>query len=291
MNNFNSPAEISQVSIGNAIVKTSYPLPKMILLSILAGIFIAIGAEASNLAMHQISNVGLARLVAGCIFPVGLIMVVMLGAELFTGNCFMTQALLARKIRCRLWIKSLVVLWFGNFAGSLLVVGLIACTTQWGYSSDGLGAFTINVALGKVNLSFSQAFISGIGCNLLVCIAVLLATAAKDVIGKIAGIFVAISAFVISGFEHCVANMYYIPAGIIAAANPDYALAAQEIYGITVEQLANLSAAGLFGNLLPVTLGNIIGGALLGVIFFFCYGSKSRFFNPQKPAEAKPVED
>ncbi len=286
MNNFNSPAETAQATINSAIVKANLTLPKMFLLAILAGAFIAFGAEGANLAMHQVSNTGLARLVAGCVFPAGLIMVVILGAELFTGNCLMVEGILAKKIRWSGWIKSLVTLWIGNFVGSLLIVFLVAGTTQLGYSSNGLGAFTINVALGKVNLSFSQAFISGIGCNLLVCIAVLLATSAKDVVSKIAGIFFPICMFVLSGFEHCVANMYYIPAGMLAALNPDYAAAAAELYGLTSEQLANLSMGGLFGNLVPVTLGNMVGGIAIGVILYFCYYSKSRYFNPPKPEEA-----
>lgn len=285
MNNFNSPAEIAQATINSAVVKASLTLPKMFLLAILAGAFIAFGAESANLVMHQISNTGLARLAAGCVFPAGLIMVVILGAELFTGNCLMVEGILAKKIRWSGWIKSLVTLWIGNFVGSLLVVALIAGTTQLGYSSDGLGAFTINVALGKVNLGFSQAFVSGIGCNVLVCIAVLLATAAKDIASKILGIFIPICAFVLSGFEHCIANMYYIPAGIAAAANPAYAAAAADLYGITSDQLALLSVEGLFGNLVPVTLGNIVGGVAIGIIMYFCYASKSRAFNPAKPEE------
>ncbi len=283
MNNFNSPAEVAELMVNSSVTKASLTLPKMFLLAIMSGIFIAFGAEASNVAMHNISDVGLARLVAGCVFPAGLMMVVLLGAELFTGNCLMVGGVLARKIRWSGWVKSLVTLWIGNLVGSLIVVFIVASTTQLGYSDNGLGAFTINVALGKVNLSFSQALISGIGCNILVCIAVLLAFAAKDVPGKILGIFFPICAFVISGFEHCVANMYYIPAGIVAATNSAYVEAAQSLYGVTSERLATLSVSGLFGNLVPVTIGNMIGGIFIGVVVYFCHKSKSKLFaRPEK---------
>ena len=144
---------------------------------------------------------------------------------------------------------------------------LVSATGQLGYSSNGLAVLTIKIAAAKTGLSFGAAFAGGILCNVLVCVAVLLAMASKNIIGKIAGIWFPIMAFVLSGFEHSVANMYYIPAGIFASMNPAYASAAQEA-GVN---MANLKALGFLGNIVPVTLGNIVGGAAIALVMWFCF--------------------
>ena len=160
---------------------------RMILLGIFAGMFIACGASASSVAMHAISNVGLARLVAGCIFPVGLMMIVFVGGELFTGDCLMIMGCMHRKFSLLNMAKVLVVVWVSNLLGSVILAALVSASGQFHYSSDLLGAFTIKVGLGKVGLSFTAAFVSGILCNIFVCIAVLMAAAAKDIAGKVLG--------------------------------------------------------------------------------------------------------
>ena len=146
---------------------------------------------------------------------------------------------------------------------------------QLNFSDGGAGAFTIKVALGKVGIDPMQAIVSGILCNVLVCLAIFMAATAKDVAGKCIAIFFPIFVFVISGFEHCVANMYYIPAGILAAHNPIYAAKATELYGITAEQLSGLNFGTMFSNLLPVTIGNIIGGMVfVGLLYWYLYRKK-----------------
>ena len=155
----------------------------------------------------------------------------------------------------------LIFVYLGNLLGSAVLAWLIACSGQWNYGSGALAAYTIKIAYGKVHLSFGSALISGILCNILVCFAVLTAGAAKDVTGKIWGCFFPILAFVLAGYEHCVANMYYIVAGIIAASKPEYAAKAMELYGYTEQELASLNFGSMFAvNLLPVTIGNIVGG-------------------------------
>ena len=268
-NHFNTPAEVVDANIASGKVKAELPLGKMILLGILAGIFIAIGGEASSLASHDVANVGLARTITGAIFPVGLMMIVLVGGELFTGNTMIVMAVLDKKTTWLRYGRNLLVVFFSNLVGSLLITMLTFFSGQWNYTSGALGAYTIKIALGKVNLDFGTAFSSGILCNILVCVAVLMAIAAKDIAGKIWAIFFPIFAFVISGFEHCVANMYYIPAGMIAMTNEKYVAKAQELYGITAEQLEKLSVGGMVQNMIPVTLGNIVGGAVLvGVLLF-----------------------
>ena len=256
-----TPPQIVAANMNAAAGKTRLSLLRMILLGILAGVFIAGGASASSVAMHAISNVGLARLVAGSIFPVGLMMIVLVGGELFTGDCLMIMGCVHGKFSAKSMIKVLVVVYLSNFVGSVLFAELVNLSGQYNYTNGLLGAFTIKVALGKVTMSFGAAFASGILCNIFVCMAVLMAAAAKDIAGKIWAIFFPILAFIVSGYEHCVANMYYISAGIFAKANSTYASAAMESYGYTTLQLDSLNWANfVVKNLIPVTLGNIVGG-------------------------------
>lgn len=256
-----TPPQIVAANMNAAKSKTELSLGRMILLGILAGMFIAGGASASSLAMHAISNVGLARLVAGTIFPVGLMMIVLVGGELFTGDCLMIMGCVHGKFSVSKMVKVLIVVYLSNLVGSLLFAGLVYASGQYNYTNGMLGAFTIKVALGKLNLSFGAAVASGILCNIFVCMAVLMATAARDISGKIWGIFFPILTFIVSGYEHCVANMYYIPAGIFAKASSTYASLAMESYGYTTLQLDSLNWANfVVKNLIPVTIGNILGG-------------------------------
>ena len=256
-----TPPQIVAANMNAAKSKTELSLGRMILLGIFAGMFIAGGASASSLAMHAISNVGLARLVAGTIFPVGLMMIVLVGGELFTGDCLMIMGCVHGKFSVSKMVKVLTVVYLSNLLGSLIFAGLVYASGQYNYTNGLLGAFTIKVAMGKVNLSFGAAVASGILCNIFVCMAVLMATAARDISGKIWGIFFPILTFIVSGYEHCVANMYYIPAGIFAKASSTYASLAMESYGYTTLQLDSLNWANfVVKNLIPVTIGNILGG-------------------------------
>ena len=271
-----TPPQIVAANMNAAASKTRLSLLRMILLGILAGMFIAGGASASSVAMHAISNVGLARLVAGSIFPVGLMMIVLVGGELFTGDCLMIMGCVHGKFSAKSMIKVLVVVYLSNFVGSVLFAELVNLSGQYNYTNGLLGAFTIKVALGKVNMSFGAAFASGILCNIFVCMAVLMAAAAKDIAGKIWAIFFPILAFIVSGYEHCVANMYYISAGIFAKANSTYASAAMESYGYTTLQLDSLNWANfVVKNLIPVTLGNIVGGMVfVGLPLYLIHQTK-----------------
>lgn len=260
-NFFNAPDTLTGMKENEAKTKTGLPVWKIIILGMMAGLFIAIGTSSSNLAVHAISNLGVAKLVAGCIFPVGLMMIVVIGGELFTGDCMVVFGCYHKDISVLSLCKLLVIVWLSNMAGSLILAGLVYASGQYDMSSGLLGAYTIKVAMGKVSLSFGKALSSGILCNIIVCIAVLFAGAAKDISGKLWGCFFPIMAFVVGGYEHCVANMYYIPAGMICLTNDTYRQVAMDTYGYTAEQLANLSLKGLFvNNLLPVTIGNMIGG-------------------------------
>ena len=274
-NHFNTPAETIELNMKACENKTVLPLGKMILLGIMAGAFIALGGAASSTAAHAIENVGLARAMAGVIFPVGLMLIVFLGGELFTGNCLIVMDVFAKRTTWKRLLYNLVVVYFSNLIGALIIDTLLVFSGNLNYSGGLLGAYTIKVAVGKLGVAPVQAITSGILCNLLVCLAVLMATCAKDIVGKVWAIFFPICAFVIGGFEHCVANMFYIPAGMMAAANPDYAAMAQQVYGITAEQLAGLTVLGSLKNFIPVTIGNILGGMVFtGLPLYLIYKKK-----------------
>lgn len=272
---FQTITEVIEQNIQNGIKKTNLTTKKLILLGIAAGFFIGIGAEASSLAMHGISNLGLARTVAGAVFPIGLMLIVLLGGELFTGNCLISMAVYDKKAKLKGMIRNVTIVYISNFIGAALMAWMINNCGQLNFSDGGAGAFTIKVALGKVGIDTIQAIVSGILCNVLVCLAIFMAATAKDVAGKCIAIFFPIFVFVISGFEHCVANMYYIPAGIFAAQNPLYAAKATELYGITAEQLSGLNFGTMFSNLIPVTIGNVIGGMVfVGLLYWYLYRKK-----------------
>lgn len=274
------PKEIVEQYVNASIAKTKLSTGKVIGKSIFAGMMIAMGAACSNVAVHAIDNVGVARLVAGCVFPVGLMMVILMGAELFTGDCLMAMAVSDKKIKLSQFIKVLVYVYLGNFIGGFATAALMFLSGQFNYSAGRLGAYTIKVALGKVTLTPVQGIASGILCNILVCAAVVIAMSSKDVTGKLLASFFVIMPFVTGGFEHCVANMYYISAGLLAKLNPAYVEAANSVYG-----LSDISALGIKGflinNLIPVTIGNIIGGSLcVGLpMFYLNYKEKNNQSN------------
>jgi len=271
------PAQITERFIETGKNKTLAPAFKLLVLGILAGAFIAFAAEGSNVAIHTIDSVGLGKALAGAIFTTGLMMVVVTGAELFTGNTLIVVSCLEKQACWLNMLKNWVIVYSGNFIGALLIVWLIFYSGQLDFSGGMLGGFTIKVAAYKTGLTFSQAFFMGILCNWLVCLAVWMATAAKDIAGKLLAIFFPIWLFVTSGFEHCVANMYYIPAGILAKTNPAWVNEALSL-GVTPEKIDQLNWGAFFlYNLTPVTLGNIVGGSVfVGMIYWLSFRYKGR---------------
>lgn len=256
--------EVVEKYIGAAQAKAKTSSWDLFWKAVLAGAMIGLGAAASSVAAHTIPDVGLARLTAAVVFPVGLMMVILLGAELFTGDCLVVMSVFDGKQKLTQTIRILVLVYIGNLVGATILAWLIYMSGQLDYSAGMLGAYTIKVAVGKANISFVQGVVSGALCNVLVCAAVLMAMCAKDIAGKLLASFFTIMLFVTAGFEHCVANMYYITAGLIAKGNTQYATLAAETYGLSAQQLDSLNVQNyLLTNLVPVTIGNIIGGAIL----------------------------
>lgn len=278
--NYLIPAEITDITIENGIKKTSMSKINMLLLGILAGVFIAFASEGSNMAAFNLlakpETYGLGKALAGAIFGTGLMLVVVAGAELFTGNTMIIAAVLDRKVTLPSMLKNWFFVYLGNFIGSVFIAYMMTNSNLFASGGNMLGAVTIKIAVYKVGLTFMQAFYLGIMCNWLVCLAVWMASGAKDITGKLLAIFFPIWLFITSGFEHSVANMYYIPAGIMAKSFKPWVDAAATI-GVTPEKLAHLNwNTFLLNNLLPVTLGNIVGGGIfVGAIYWFVYKRKS----------------
>ena len=282
MEGFKNAGQVVEDYISGCEGKISCSFPKMLLKAVLAGAMIAFGASAGNVASHAISNVGLVRVASAVVFPVGLMMIVLIGGELFTGDCLMAMSWMTKRQSILSVIRVIATVFLGNFIGASLVALGAFAAGQFDYSAGLLGAYSMKVAIGKVNLSFTSALISGILCNILVCAAIIMAGAAKDVTGKLAAIFFVIMLFVVEGFEHCVANMYYITAGLLSSLNPSYVNIAIEQYGFSIEKIQSLNLhAYLIDNLIPVTTGNIIGGAI-------CIGLPLVYLNITKSHTERP---
>ncbi len=267
----NAPAAIANAFCTIGKTKASLSLAKMIILGILAGAYISFGAQLATMATYDTAKYvgdGIAKVLFGSVFSVGLMLVVIAGAELFTGNNLIVVGTLNKNITVEKLLNSWFWVYIANFVGSLLVVWLMYLAKLWTTGNFAVGARALAIANGKVNITWGAAIARGILCNWLVCLAVWMAVAAKDVPGKILGIYFPIMAFVASGFEHSIANMYFIPMGILLKNN----ISVVEAAGLT-GKLDKLNISGLlFNNLLPVTIGNIIGGAFfVATLYWYVY--------------------
>jgi formate/nitrite transporter len=244
------PSEVAQRIEEAGVRKAALPAVPLATLSVLAGVFIALGAAAFTAALTGTTpGFGPARLLAGLMFSLGLVLVVVAGAELFTGNALIVMAWVDGRVGFRALLRNWVFAYFGNLAGALAVVALMAAS---GLLSGAVAETARGISEAKAALGPVEAFTRGILCNTLVCLAVWLTFAARSVTDKILGILFPITAFVLLGYEHSIANMYLIPAGWAAGAPVD--------------------VAGFLRNLVPVTLGNLVGGAGgVGLTYWLAY--------------------
>ena len=247
-----TPAEICEIWVGNGVKKASLPVFKMILLGILAGVYIGLGAHAFLLAtagMETTLEATVGKLIGAALFPVGLMLVIFCGAELFTGNNLLTLALFEKKITPGAMLKNWIVVYLANLIGGVLLAYLLA---KSGLYAGAAAERAMAVAASKAGAPFGELLIRGIFCNMLVVLACWFQAGAKEMIGKIFAVWFPIMLFVFAGFEHSVANMMYIPLGIFLG--------------------ADVTFGGLVANLIPVTIGNMIGGALwIPVFYYFSY--------------------
>lgn len=246
----------------------------MFVLAVLAGAFIALGAVFATTVVAGAGDAlpyGVTRLLAGLVFSLGLILVIVGGAELFTGNNLIVMAWANRKVSTALLLRNWVIVYLGNFVGSIGTAALVHFSGQFAFGKGAIGAAALATASGKVELGFLQAIALGILCNTLVCLAVWMTFSARTTTDKVLAIIPPISAFVAAGFEHSVANMYFIPVGLFIKAGAPTSFWAS--IGTSAVDYPGLTWGGfLFNNLLPVTIGNIIGGAILvGAVYWFVY--------------------
>ncbi len=246
-------------------------------LAILAGAFIALGAAFFTLVSYDPGSIagGLLRLMGGLVFCLGLILVVVAGAELFTGNNLIVMAFVDGKVTLGQLLKNWMIVYLGNFVGAMGMLLMIYFSGHWQLADGAVGAKAIAIANSKVNLSWSEALFRGILCNVLVCLALWLCYAGRTVVDKVLAILFPITAFVAMGFEHSVANMYFIPAGLLASQDP------QMLQTLMPANIDNLTITGfLWHNLLPVTIGNMLGGGFfVGLVYWFIYLRKNKESN------------
>jgi formate/nitrite transporter len=258
MNNFFSPVEICDNMVKGCNNKAKLPIGKMIVLGIFAGVFIGFGAYGFTIIIAGAGTgfeATIAKLIGAGVFPVGLMLVVICGAELFTGNNLMTLSVFKKEITLGAMLRNWGVVWAANLVGSVLLAFLLS---QSGLYGEAMSAKAIGIAEAKVAIPFMPVIIRAIFCNMLVCLAVWMQSGAKDIIGKIFAIWFPIMLFVLSGFEHSVANMFFIPMGIFCGADVTWAQA-------------------FLNNIIPVTFGNIIGGAIIiPVSYHFTYAKKAQ---------------
>lgn len=260
-----TPPDIARRVGTVGVTKARLPLLPLVVLSVLAGAFISFGAMLFTVVITDAGlGLGPTRLLGGIAFSLGLILVLVGGAELFTGNALIVMGWADRKVTTRALLRNWGVTFVGNLAGALAMAVMVYWSGLLGLGDGEVGATAIAIGAGKVDLGYGVAFVRGLLCNALVCLAVWLCFAARDVTGKILAIVFPIMAFVALGFEHSVANMYFIPIAWLAASDPALAAAAG-----AAAQSQGLGLAGFLHNLIPVTLGNIVGGGVFVALTYY----------------------
>jgi formate/nitrite transporter len=272
-----SPADVAEsVAQKVGVGKATASWFNLLILGILAGVYIGFGSVLATVVSHDASQyigLGLTKFITGAVFSVGLMLVVIAGAELFTGNNLIMASVLGGHTKPSKLLRNWGIVFLANFLGSLLLVAIMYGSGLWKGGDMQIGAKALAIANAKVNLPFWEAFFRGIGCNWLVCLAVWMMLSARDVSGKIWAAFFPIMAFVATGFEHCVANMYFIPMGIF--------LKGTDVVTKAGLNLANLTWGGfIFRNIIPVTIGNIIGGSVFVALLYWSVYQRKRAPQP-----------
>ena len=264
-----SPGEIAGLVETRGVAKAGAPAVATFVLALAAGAFIALGAVLSaTVATGSTFGLGPTRWLAGVAFSLGLILVIVAGAELFTGNNLIVMSVVSGRVPIGRLLRNWAIVYVGNAVGALSVVAMATVAEWWRLGDAAVGVTALSTAAAKTDLSFPAIFARGILANALVCLAVWLATGGRSVVDKIAAIVFPISAFVAAGFEHSIANMFFIPMGLVLRENDEVVAAA----GLPARQLGTVDLGGLLTNLTASTLGNVIGGSVLvGLVYWFVY--------------------
>lgn len=283
------PSEMAHRMEEVGVQKTELDTWTMFALAILAGAFIGTGALFATTVTTGLADAGMGygviKLLAGLSFCLGLIAVIVAGAELFTGNNLIVMALASGKVNQLAVLRNWIVVYLGNFVGAVTTAGIVFMTRQYMSTGGQVGENALEIANSKCSLGFVQAVALGILCNALVCLAVWLCSSARSTTDKILAIIFPISAFVASGFEHSVANMYFVPLGLFIKSAAESSF--WNALGMTATDWSDLTWGAFFlKNLLPVTIGNILGGAgCVGLVYWFIY------LRPRKSVQQKPTSD
>ena len=271
MNLFTAAETVANYANAGA-AKTKLSVAKMLLLGILAGMLIGFPSCVTNMATFGITNYGISRMVSGLLFAFGLGTVILTGAELFTGNTLITMSLLEKKVTLPSMLKNWLFVYIGNFLGSMLLSAICAYFGWLSAGSNALAVSAMKMAVGKMTMPFQNAFFMGVLCNILVTIGVLMSLSGKDGTSRFLGAWVPVMFFVTCGFNHSIADMTYCMLGLFAKNVTAYASAAAEA-GIALD---SLTWGNYFvGNLIPVTLGNLLGGVAVGVTMWYAYVRKA----------------
>lgn len=270
--NLFTAAETANNYVTAGVGKTKYSIPKMLVLGILAGLLIGFPSCVTEMATFSVTNTSLVRMISGLLFAFGLGTVILTGAELFTGNTLITMSLLDKKVTLPAMLKNWLFVYIGNFLGSMLLSAICAYFGWLSAGSNALAVSAMKMAVGKMTMPFQNAFFMGVLCNILVTIGVLMSLSGKDGTSRFLGAWVPVMFFVTCGFNHSIADMTYCMLGLFAKNVTAYASAAAEA-GIALE---SLTWGNYFvGNLIPVTLGNILGGVAVGVTMWYAYVRKA----------------
>ncbi|MFN8373478.1 MAG: formate/nitrite family transporter [Anaerolineae bacterium] len=263
------PAEIAARAAEMGVKKANLSAVNTFVLAVLAGGFVALGAVFATVSVAGASGVlpyGIARLLFGLVFCLGLILIILAGAELFTGNTLITMAWASRKVSTRALLRNWVLVYLGNLVGALATAVLMYLSREYTFGSGAVGEAALAIANNKVQLEFVQAVALGILCNALVCIGVWLTLGARTTTDKLLAIIFPISAFAAAGFEHSIANMYFIPVGLLIKQFDPAFIASHNL------NVDALTLSGFLANLIPVTIGNIIGGVVMVAgVYWFVY--------------------
>lgn len=265
------PAEMAAKAEQVGVAKAHLPLRRLVPLGVLAGAFIGLGANFSTVVTSGALDPGISKLVGGVVFSLGLILVVVSGAELFTGNTLIIIAAAGRRVTVRALLRNWLVVYVSNFVGATATALLVVASARLSAGDGAVGARTLAIAEGKGSVVFGEAIVSAILANSLVCLAVWMTMSARTLVDKVVVIVPPVAAFVAAGYEHSVANMFFFPAAILQKAwAPDRFWATT---GHTAGEYEHVGwKAFLVDNLLPVTIGNVIGGAVLvGLVYWFVY--------------------
>lgn len=263
--NFKTPAEIAEAAVGAAVNKAALSLPQMVIMGFLAGAYIAMGGFFMTVVTQDaapVVGVGISKLLGGIVFALGLMLVVFAGGELFTGNCIMPIAILSHRVTLCGALRNLATVYAANFAGAVFFALMVFYS---GSMSPACAANALSIAAAKTAIPVPQMIVRGILCNWLVALAVWMSFGAMDAAGKYITCLLPVSAFVAMGFEHSIANMYFITLGLLL----------KDSSTLPAEKLASLSGCGFASNLIYVTIGNILGAAFfVGVLYFAVYRKK-----------------